>query len=82
MIPNVSFFALIVVAVIVGLHNPVVGHSVNDWCSKVEILADDCVIEVQLDLVQSFFRLLVFWIRFDKELYYDGTLIDSNDLDL
>lgn len=82
MIPDVSFFTFIVVAVIVSLHNPVVGHSVNDWCSKVEIFADDCVIEVQLDLVQSFFRLLVFWVRFDKELDDDGTLIDCNDLDL
>jgi hypothetical protein len=82
MIPDVSIFALVVVTVIVSLHNPVVGHGVDDWCTKVEIVVDDCVIEVQLDLVQSFFRLRVFWVRFDEELDDDRTLIDCNDLDL
>jgi hypothetical protein len=82
MIPDVSFFAFIVVAVIVSLHNPVVGHSVNDWCSKVETVVDDCVIEVQLDLVKSLVRLFILWVRLDEELDDNGALIDCDDLDL
>ena len=82
MIPDVSFFALVVVTVIVGLYNPVVGHSVDDWCSKVDLVVDNRVIEVQLDLVKRLVRLFILWVRLDEELDDDGALIDSDDLDL
>lgn len=81
-IPDVSIFALVVVTVIVSLHNPVVGHGIDDWRSKVEIVVDDRVIEVQLDLVQSLVRLFILWVRLDEELDDDGALIDCDDLDL
>ena len=82
MIPDVSIFALVMVAIIVSLYNSVVGHSVDDWCTKVEIFVEDSVVEVKLDLVESLFRLFIFWIRLDEELDDDGALIDCNDLDL
>lgn len=36
-IPEVSFFAIIVVAIVVGFHDSVVGHGIDDWSSQVEI---------------------------------------------
>jgi hypothetical protein len=59
MIPNVTIFALIVITIIVSLHNPIVGHGINDRCAKIEIAGDYSVIEVQLDFIESLFWLLI-----------------------
>ena len=37
MVPDVTVFALVVVSVVVRLDNSVIGHSIDDWGSKVQI---------------------------------------------
>ena len=36
MVPDVTVFALVVVSVVVRLDNSVIGHSIDDWGSKVQ----------------------------------------------
>ena len=36
MVPDVTVFALVVVSVVVRLYNSVIGHSIDNWGSKVQ----------------------------------------------
>lgn len=82
MVPDVAIFALVVVSVVVRLDDSVIGHGIDDWGSKVQSARHDCVVEVQLHLVESLFGFLIVWQRLHEVLHNDGTLVDCDNLDL
>ena len=59
------------VAVIARLNDSTGCHGIDDWCSQVEIFVDSSLIEVELNLGEGRFWLLVFGQCLNEELNYD-----------